>query len=195
VIQAVDDPNRGEDLLASAADTFRELDDHWGLAFALLNLGGALLLHHRYVDAVPHLEESVELARAVKAKVFVSNALINLGLVQLQLGDLESARQRLRESVKHAAMPDNRVSLARALDALAAVAVAAGDPQQGATILGAAEGVRQSIGAVIWVTDRAREDRIAAELRSQLGDTAFTAATERGRRLTVNQVLGLTAAD
>jgi hypothetical protein len=108
---------------------------------------------------------------------------------------ISNLRVRLRESVKHAAMPDNRVSLARALDALAAVAVAAGDPQQGATILGAAEGVRQSIGAVIWVTDRAREDRIAAELRSQLGDTAFTAATERGRRLTVNQVLGLTAAD
>ena len=27
------------------ADVFGELDDHWGLAFASLNLGGALLLH------------------------------------------------------------------------------------------------------------------------------------------------------
>ena len=111
VIQAVWDPNGGEDLLARAADTFRELDDQWGLAFASLNLGGALLLHHRYADAIPHLEECLPLARAVKAEVFLSNALINLGWVYHWLGDVEAARARLRGAVKHAAVPDNgRVS-------------------------------------------------------------------------------------
>ena len=91
VIRAVWDPNGGEDLLARRADTFRELDDQWGLAFASLNLGGALLLHHRYADAIPHLEEGVQLARAVKAEVFLSNALINLGWVHHRLGDVEAA--------------------------------------------------------------------------------------------------------
>jgi hypothetical protein len=38
VIQAVWDPSGGEALLRRAADTFRELDDQWGLAFASLNL-------------------------------------------------------------------------------------------------------------------------------------------------------------
>jgi tetratricopeptide (TPR) repeat protein len=109
--------------------------------------GGALLLHHRYVEAIPHLEEGVQLTRAVKADVFLSNALINLGWVHHRLGDLESARRRLRESVQHAAALDNRESLARALDALAAVADTAGDPELGATMLGAGEGVRHSIGA------------------------------------------------
>jgi predicted ester cyclase len=104
VIQAVWDPNGGEDLLTQAADTFRELDDQWGLAFASLNLGGALLLHHRYADAIPHLEESLQHARVVKADVFLSNALINLGWVHHWLGDVEAARARLREAVKHAAV-------------------------------------------------------------------------------------------
>jgi hypothetical protein len=58
LIQAVSDPNGGEDLLVQAVNTFRELADQWGLAFASLNLGGALLQHHRYADAIPHLEES-----------------------------------------------------------------------------------------------------------------------------------------
>jgi tetratricopeptide (TPR) repeat protein len=61
VIQAVWAPNGGEDLLSQAADTFRELDDQWGLAFATLNLGGALLLHHRYADAIPYLESASRL--------------------------------------------------------------------------------------------------------------------------------------
>ena len=194
VIRAVWDPNGGEDLLAQAADTFRELDDQWGLAFASLNLGGALLLHHRYADAIPHLEESLQHARAVNAEVFLSNALINLGWVHHWLGDLEAARARLREAVKHAAVPDNRESLGRALEALAAVAVTAGDPELAATLFGAADGVRRSIGAGVWMTDRASHEQTAAQLRTQLGDTAYTAAADRGRNLTVDQVLELISA-
>jgi predicted ATPase len=191
VIQAVWDPNGGEDLLAQAVNTFRELDDQWGLAFASLSLGGALLQHHRYADAIPHLEESLQHARAVKAEVFLSNALINLGWVHHWLGDVEAARAALREAVKHAAVPDNRESLGRALEALAAVSVTAGDPELAATIFGAADGVRRSIGTGVWMTDRASHDQTAAQLLTQLGDTAYTAAADRGRNLTVDQVLEL----
>ena len=169
VIRAVQDPSGGEDLLTGATDAFRDLDDQWGLAFALLNLGGALLLHHRYAEAIPHLEESVYLARAVKAEVFLSNALTNLGLAYLHRGDLESAHRQLRESLQHAVAPDNRESLARALDALAAVAVAAQDFEYGATMLGAGEAVRRSIGAAIWGTDLASHEETAARLQAALG--------------------------
>jgi predicted ATPase len=195
VIQAVRDPAGGEDLLTRAADTFRELDDRWGLAFALLNLGGALLLHHRYVDAIPHLDEGIQLARTVKADVFLSNALINLGWVHHRLGDLESARRHLTESVHHAAALDNRESLGRALDALAAVADTAGDHELGATMIGAGEGVRRSIGAGIWMTDRASHDETAAKLRTALGDGAYAAAIGRGQGLTLEEILEMTSAE
>jgi predicted ATPase len=195
VIRAVQDQNGGEDLLTGATNAFRDLDDQWGLAFALLNLGGALLLHHRYAEAIPHLEESVHLARAVKADVFLSNALTNLGLAYLHRGDLQSAHRQLRESLQHAVAPDNRESLARALDALAAVAVAAQDFEYGATMLGAGEAVRRSIGAAIWGTDRASHEDTVARLQAVLGEPAYTAATERGHGLTVEQLLELTSAE
>jgi hypothetical protein len=118
--------------------------------------------------------------------------LINLGWVYHWLGDVEAARARLREAVKHAAVPDNRESLGRALEALAAVTVTAGDPELAATLFGAADGVRRSIGAGVWMTDRASHDQTAAELQTELGDTAYAAATDRGRSLTVQAVLGLT---
>jgi predicted ATPase len=193
VMRAVQEPNGGEDLLNDAAKTFRNLDDQWGLAFTLLNLGGALLLHNRFAEAVPYLEESVQLARAVKAEVFLSNALINLGLARLGFGDLDSARQLLRESVQHAAGLDNtRESLARALDALAAVAVAAEDFEHGATLLGAAESVRHSIGAVLWVTDRTRHADTETRLRAKLSDSTYTEMIQRGRSLSLSEVLELT---
>jgi tetratricopeptide (TPR) repeat protein len=193
LIQAVGDLNGGEDLLARATATFRELDDPWGVAFALLNLGGALLLHHKYADAIPNLEESVSVARAMNADVILSNALINLGLVHQRLGDLESARRRLRDAVEHAIALDNRQSLARALDALAAVADSAGDAEHAATLLGAADGVRRSIGAGVWMTDQESHDATEARLRTELGDPAYTAANDRGGGLTPDQVLELTS--
>jgi hypothetical protein len=88
-------------------------------------------------------------------------------------------------------VPDNRESLGRALEALAAVAVAAGESELAATLFGAADGVRRSIGTGVWMTDRASHDQTAAHLRTQLGDTAYIAAADRGRDLTVDQVLEL----
>ena len=41
------------------------------------------------------------------------------------------------------------------------------------------------------MTDRTSHDQTAAHLRTQLGDTAYTAAADRGRDLTVDQVLEL----
>ena len=92
-------------------------------------------------------------------------------------------------------MPDNKESLGRALEALAAVAVAAGDPESAGTLFGAADGVRRAIGAGVWVTGRADHDETAAQLRTQLGETAYAAALDRGRNLTVDQVLKLTSVD
>jgi tetratricopeptide (TPR) repeat protein len=192
VIQAVRDRDQGEQLLTRATGTFRELDDTWGLAFALLSLGGALLMHDRYDEALPPLEESVRLARAARAEIVLTNALINLGWVQLRRGDLESARRSLRESAAEAAPLDNQESLARALEALAAVEEAAGGPEQGAVLFGAAERVRHSVGAAVWATDRDSHNETATRLRARLGDAAYQAATEHGRGLTPGEALQTT---
>jgi tetratricopeptide (TPR) repeat protein len=193
VIRAVRDRDEGEQLLVRAAGTFRALDDEWGLAFALLSLGGALLLHDRYDQALAPLQESVQLARAAGADIFLSNALINLGWVQLGRDDLESARRWLRESASQAAARDNRESWARALEALAAVDEAAGRPEQAAVLFGAADGARRSIGAGVWATDRDSHARTATRLRARLGDAGYHTAVEHGRGLTPDEALQTTA--
>jgi len=44
------------------------------------------------------------------------------------------------------------------------------------------------------MTDRASHDQTAAQPRTQLGDTGYITATDRGRRLTVDEVLDLALA-
>ncbi|HKH82923.1 MAG TPA: hypothetical protein VKA25_04490, partial [Gemmatimonadales bacterium] len=98
-------------------------------------------------------------------------------------------------AVQHAAVPDNRESLARALDALAAVAETTGNPELSATLMGAGEGVRSSIGVGVWMTDQVRHAETAARLRARLGDPAYAAAFDRGSGLTLDEVLELVSAD
>jgi hypothetical protein len=135
----------------------------------------------------------VELARAVNADVFLSHALINLGWVHLRLGDIDPARKQLNESL-HTPSCSEVEEASRALEALAALASEAGNPEQGATMLGAAEGIRRSIGAPVFGTDRTSHEQTAKRLRALLGEATYRSAVDRGSLLTVDEVLKLAEA-
>jgi predicted ATPase len=189
VISAVRSRNDGEDMLERAVVEFRSLDDRWGLTFALFCLGGALVLHERHADAVAPLKESVELARVIETDVLLSNALVNLGWAYLGLGDIAAAGRVLTEALAAGIDLDNRESVARALEALAAAAVFRGDTEHGATLFGAAEGVRRSMGVPVWMTDRASHEQTQDRLRARLGDLTYNAVIAGGAALGVEEVL------
>ena len=78
----------------AAAAAFRGLDDPWGLSAVLYHLGWGLRQFGRYAEAVPVLEEAIE----VSARGGIQNtelwALADLGVAMVHLGDLEAARAR-----------------------------------------------------------------------------------------------------
>jgi hypothetical protein len=121
---------------------------------------------------------------AVKAEVFLSNALINLGWVHHWLGDVKAARAPpCRTTGRVLAAPSRRWLRSPSLQ----------DPELAATLFGRPTASARSIGAGVWMTDRASHDQTAAQLQTQLGETAYAAATDRGRSLTVDEVLELTS--
>jgi predicted ATPase len=189
VISAVRSRNDGEETSERAVADFRALDDRWGLTFALFCLGGALVLHERHADAVAPLKESVELARAIQTDVLLSNALINLGWAYLGLRDIAAAGGVLTEALAAGIELDNRESVARALEALAAAAEVRGNTEHGATLFGAAEGVRRSMGVPVWMTDRTSHEQTHDRLRARLDDLTYNAAVARGAALGVEEIL------
>jgi predicted ATPase len=159
VIVASTDHQAGEALIRRAIATFRELDDRWGLAFALLSLGGTLVLDEQFAAAVPPLEEGADIARAAGAQIFLSNALTNLGWARLGLDGIEAARSVLRAALTAAVAANNQESIGRAVEAVAAVELAAGDAKRAALLFGVADGVRRSIAASVWSADRGSHRR------------------------------------
>jgi len=183
------DPARGEALLAAAVVDLRELDDQWGLAFALLSLGGSPLLRDDPEDAVPLLEEGIALARTARNQVLLGRALVNLGLAYTARGDVDGANRVLREALGHARIVDSRETIARALDGLAAAAVAAGNPERAARLAGAAEGIRRSVGAAVFPTDQTPWAHTRSALADRLGEADSTARIDAEARRPLNDLL------
>jgi tetratricopeptide (TPR) repeat protein len=183
------DPAEGEGLLEAAVAVLRELGDRWGLAFALLSLGGAKLFRDLPDEAVPLLEESAALARTAGTEVFLGNALVNLGLAHTARGDLDTARRVLTEALERSRAMDSRETTARALDGMAAVTVAAGEPERAARLTGAAEAIRRSIGADVFPPDRTSWAHTRSALVERLGPAESTARIDAEAHRPVRDLL------
>ena len=70
---------------------FRALDDPWGLSAVLYHLGWGLRQFGRYAEAVPVLEEAIEVSEAADLYNTAQWAWADLGVTYLHLGQLVAA--------------------------------------------------------------------------------------------------------
>jgi hypothetical protein len=113
----------------------------------------------------------------------LSNALIGLGRACIGQENTARAQASLNEGLSLAVRLANQETVARALDAYAAMAVRGGDASDGAILLGGADGLRRSVGATVWAIDRGYHDAIIALLHAHLEDDSYQALTSRGASL------------
>jgi predicted ATPase len=186
------DFEEGEELVREALATFRTLGDPWATVYAAETVFGfsqVMQMQGRSEEALPLLEETVGWARSAGEMMMLQIALMNLGQARLGVRDAAGAQAALLESLELADDLGNRGGSPSTLNALAAVAVARGDPERGATLLGAAEGARRSVGTTTWVRDWVTHERTERVLRAALGDDRFTETFTKGATLTIPDAL------
>jgi hypothetical protein len=100
-------------------------------------------------------------------------------------GDYRAARALFEESLAIGReRGDEWWGLAASVEGLAAVAVVQVRTEHAARLFGAAEGLREAIGAPLSPAERAEPDRSVAALRAALGEEAFAAGWAEGRAMT-----------
>ncbi|HEX5298573.1 MAG TPA: tetratricopeptide repeat protein, partial [Streptosporangiaceae bacterium] len=109
-------------LASASVSVMRRIDQQWGVARALLGLGDLARLrddpraaHERYMDALPILQE-------IDARPEIARCLAGLGRVAMDLGATEQARRYLARSLRLSQATGVRISVARGLEAFAALA-------------------------------------------------------------------------
>jgi predicted ATPase len=175
------DAERARELLEEALRLRGSLGDLDGSASCLNDLAVLALQQWDYDRAGLLLEESLELCRRHGSRYILSFVLNSLSLVALEQGDLDRVTGLLAESLEIARELGGQEGVGCALDRLACLAAARAQPLSAARLFGAAEALRETIGAPLNAAERATYERHLALARAQLDPMTWEATLSVGR--------------
>jgi non-specific serine/threonine protein kinase len=182
VLPKVDQLQRAPELLREAVADFESLGDRWGAGLALAGLA-VLAVRSGYHDTGRTLyEQHLALARAADDRRSIGQALDGLALVALAARDHARAVALLAESLPICLEVGHTEYVAYGLEGLACVFVAS-QPDRGAGLLGCVQRLLADASIDEWSVRRDRFVATEARARAQIGDDAFDAAYDAGRRV------------
>src|SRR5579884_1183531 len=173
---------------------FREQGDTPFSVYPLGLLGLIHLEQGKLEAARPLLEESLAIGKQTGVETDAVHLALGLARLLTLQGDAASARHLYRESLDllfecHV----YKESVAASLEGLAALEAGQGAPRQAGRLWGAAEVLREAIGAPMHPIHRASYEQALALAHRELGERAFAEAMAEGRSMTPEQVLATPA--
>jgi predicted ATPase len=160
--------------------------------WSLNHLGQVAQLQGQYERAWQLHNEGLRLFELLGPRFLgVAWANRDLGETALAERDVAAARTHLSLAIESLHDSGDRACTSWCLAGLAGVAVLEVEPRRAAQLWGAAEALRQLIGARHAPASRATRERLMAEAREQLGEQAFAAAWAEGQVLTPEQAIAL----
>jgi predicted ATPase/DNA-binding SARP family transcriptional activator len=145
---------RGDEATARETATqavrlFRELDDGWGLSAVLYHYGYGVQRFGAYADAVPLLEEAIEVAAAAGVHNTVQWATADLGLALLALGRVDEASACFARAGTVSEQVGDHAGRALAMYGDALLAVQHGDYGRARPLFESARGAFERLG--VWL--------------------------------------------
>jgi DNA-binding CsgD family transcriptional regulator len=152
--------------------------DTWGM---VANSRGELHL------ATEHHSRALALRRDVDFTLGACISLENLGEIARSKGDDHVALGHYREALAIAVEHWNPPIVADTITIAAKIALALGQPERAARLLGAVDALRRAVGiAVSMQSDRVAFEEMVAAARETLGDAAYDSAWNEGSGYTLD---------
>jgi tetratricopeptide (TPR) repeat protein len=154
------DFRRGDELAEQSYERCGELNDRWGMAFALGTRGLIARSEGRSDVATRYLRDSLNLFRAAGDRWGIAHVMLGLGQVALYEGDDRGAEECWQERLHRSRELDNPAGVAHTLDLLATVARQRGDYQRASSRFEEALTIKRKIGdaqASAWTLQRMGE--------------------------------------
>jgi tetratricopeptide (TPR) repeat protein len=153
----------------------------------LSTLGLLAGLRHDYADARQQFEAALAALPPGTMPAVRAALLTNLSWIVREDGDQQRAAALSREVLMLDSEIRNAVSLMNSFENAADFALAIGQPEVAARLLGAAEAVRTEANVVIESFNVEEHDATLARTREALSEAAFSAAWKQGESLTLEQ--------
>ena len=159
------------------------------LSIALLELGDIALAQEQFERAAEHYEEAVTRARLARNLWVVIDAQTGLAASSVCTGNTARAARLYLDSLDRALDVGATVLVASALLGLAAIAAESGWHEEGARLLGAAEGLAEHLSAPMFPRDHRVRDRCLAALTMALAPESLVIAREAGRSFSLEEAI------
>ena len=185
----------GTELIRRAEAWFREADDLYGLRLALLLQGSMAMAQGRLDEAERLNGEGVEVARRFGQERELAVSLQNLAVVHLVSGRLAAAEALVREAMRASRRDPSYYFIATGVAYLGEIEGRRGRALEAARLLGAAERLREVVGARAFPIDARRIEALVPGLQERAGEESFMAAWAAGRALTPDALLDEVALD
>jgi predicted ATPase/class 3 adenylate cyclase len=212
------DMDRAEAHFSENLALARAIQANREIGIALGNLGEIARVRGDWAQAVRYAEEVLALFRRLGDRLNEGNTLANLGHALLRQGDIARAETLGRESIAVVSTLGVPLDMAETLELLAMTAAAraaatndgavegtgesataaadsgAADAalapaERAARLLGAAENLRETVGAPLTALQQADIEPALAGARAQLGEERWQAALVAGRALTRDEAI------
>ncbi len=181
-----------ETLFQESLALYQQSQDKQGIAYALQGLGLVALEQGDFAVATERLHESTALWQARGDPHYIAASLAILGRLAQMQGDHPRACTHFRESLTLYKQMADKQGVAETLEWLA------GSLDQTALavrLFAAAHRLRQQISTPVPPVEQANYARWVNSVRSQLGESAFTAAWANGVTLTLEQAIAAALAE
>jgi len=185
------DLDAARDLFKESIEYFASLDDIRGQALAKENVGLMALTADDVPEAVTWLTAALELAREVGDDREIGAASRSLAAAMIELGDSAQATSLLAESLALARELGEPHGIAVCLDTFAGLAATAREVDRAATLFGASDAARASIGAQRQPDHQILYDRWLARTLAHLDTDTYSSHYEDGRSLTLDEACSL----
>jgi len=176
-------------LLEESLALRREIGDKWGIALALFNLGRAAFRRGDHARALALISESLPIWRELEDRESIGMALRGLGRVAVHQGDYPRARALFADSLAIVCELGHKYDIAYQLEGSASLAAAEGEAVRAARLLGAAEALRETIGAPLLPPDLPDYQQTVAAVRASLAVEVFAEHWAKGRALTLEEAV------
>jgi len=168
----------------------RETEDVWGAGMALNNLAWTALFVGDYPEARASADEALAVRRGLGDTLGTAHTLYTLGRVAQAEQDASSARALLVESMELFHELGDRWGIAACLEALAVTH--AGQRRaavRAARFWGAAEALRETIGAPLTPVDRRAHERHQSAIRAETRPERWAEAWAAGRASSIDELV------
>jgi len=184
-----DHPRQARALLEESVELWRDIGDMHELALTLVSVGDAELHAGDFAAARVHFEEAADLGERLGLEDCAVLSALNLASTLVELGEPAEASRVLAGILPRARSLGSPTSLYYGVTTLVPLALAAGDAERAALLVGTLDGAFERADMAFFGYERRRHDALIATLDELLGAARLRALRAEGRGRQLDELL------